>query len=269
MYYQAFYRYSDVGADPLPDGIYLRWVQLDGTEGWVETWSEYRHIPDAQHPDIKADGGNCYLVYEKDNGVGCMYSNDNGNSFQTSTVTTNGKHPRVTAIGESVVVSYVRDLDLYTALSDDGGQSWDESSPVNDVSEMVPDQIGTADVSGMHVVWTDDRESDRFKRVYYDQTGFAVPVISIESISGGFGVSAVVKNVGTADATDIDWSIEFEGGVFIGGKTDTIASLAPDQTETIRSGLVLGLGGTEVTVTAGTAVEKVSATVLLFFVLGL
>jgi len=173
MYYQAFYRYDDVGADPLPDGVFLRCVQLDGTANWVETWTTSYHIPGAQHPDIKADGGNSYLVYELDNGVECLYSNDNGDSFQTATITINGRFPSVTAIGEDAIVSYTRDGDLYTSHSDDGGDTWVESAPVNDVSGSAVEQTHCADVSGKHVAWTDNRESDRYLGIYYARTGDA------------------------------------------------------------------------------------------------
>jgi hypothetical protein len=173
MYYQAFYRYDDVGADPRPDGVFLRLVQLDGTDDWVEKWTNADHIAGAQHPDIKADGGNCYLVYELDNGVECLYSNDNGDNFQSSTVTTDGQFPSVTAIGEDVTVSYTRDGDLYTAHSDDGGATWLESSPINDVSGSAVEQTHCSDVSGKHVAWTDNRESNRYLYIYYARIGAA------------------------------------------------------------------------------------------------
>jgi len=268
MYYQAFYRYDDVGSDPLPDGILLRSAQLDGTDQWVETWTNSGHTPGAEHPDIKADNGNCYLVYEINNGIECLYSNNNGDSFQTATVTNDGGYPSVTAIGESVVVSYIRNGDLYTALSDDGGANWLESQPINDISGSVVEQTHSADVSSMHVTWTDNR--DEFNSIYYDQPELPLPIIEIESISGGMGVSAIVKNTGTAEATNIVWSINLEGGVFFGAETtDTIASLAPGDSVEIKSGFVLGLGKTDITVTAGSAVQKASGTVFLFFIIGL
>jgi len=267
-YYQVFYRFDDVGDEPLPDGILIRWAQLDGTEDWADTWIDTRHIAGADYPDIRADGGNCYIVYEIDGGIGCTYSNDNGGSFQTVTVTDDGSYPSVTAIGETVVVSYMRDGDLFTALSDDGGATWVESAPVNDVSGSVVEDSLAAQVSSTSVVWTDNREG--FNVVYFDKAEAPVAIVEIQSISGGFGVSAVVKNTGYAEATNIDWSITLEGGAFVGKETEgTIASLPPGETATIESDLILGIGATQITVKAGSATRGASGTVLLFFVLGL
>lgn len=271
MYYQAFYRYDDVGEDPLVDGVSLRRVQLDGTEDWVNSWTDIDHIINVEHPDIKADSGNCYLVYENWYGIECYYSNDNGVSFQTSTVAPNGgSFPSVTAIDENVVVTYTKEGDLYTAISEDGGATWLEKPLVNDIPGSVVEQNHCADVSGLHIAWTDNRLSERNFGIYYDQAEFPIPIIEIESISGGFGISASITNSGTADATNIDWRITFDGGVFVGQeKTGTIASLSPGQSVTIRSGFVFGLGGTEVTITASSATQRVSGTAFLFLILGI
>ncbi|PNX52450.1 MAG: hypothetical protein BV458_09540, partial [Thermoplasmata archaeon M9B2D] len=64
------------------------------------------------------------------------------------------------------------------------------------------------------------------------------------------------------------WSIKLTGGLIILGKetTGTIASLAAGGEETITSSLILGLGATTITVTAGPATKNQAATVLLIFI---
>jgi hypothetical protein len=97
----------------------------------------------------------------------------------------------------------------------------------------------------------------------------AEPVIEIGAITGGlFKVKAVIKNTGTAAATNVAWSINLNGGLILVGKatTGTIATLAAGGEETVSSGLILGFGATTITVTAGTATKDAAATVLLIFI---
>jgi len=98
------------------------------------------------------------------------------------------------------------------------------------------------------------------------------PVIRVEKISGGFlKVNAVVKNVGDQDASNIDWSISFQGGLILLGKhsTGTVSTLAVGEKTTIISKAVYGLGFPSViTVDAGISqgssdVEVQSADIML------
>jgi hypothetical protein len=108
-----------------------------------------------------------------------------------------------------------------------------------------------------------------------DVTQVAAPNLEIIELKGGFGASATIKNVGDADATNIEWSISLDGGVVILGKnkTGTITTLAPDASEQIKTGLVFGFGKPTITVAAesdeGAIVDgSASGLLLLFFLLG-
>jgi hypothetical protein len=89
------------------------------------------------------------------------------------------------------------------------------------------------------------------------------------TIKGGLGVSAVVKNTGSTDLTDVDWSIELDGKLIFFGKTKsgTIASLAAGASATVKD-FVVGFGKTGIAVEAGGTSVTGSGTVLLFFVIG-
>jgi hypothetical protein len=94
------------------------------------------------------------------------------------------------------------------------------------------------------------------------------PAITI-TIKGGFGVSATIKNTGTTNLTDIDWTLALDGKLIFVGKTKsgTIASLAAGAEVTMKD-FVIGFGKTGIAATAGTATASASGTALLFFVIG-
>jgi hypothetical protein len=98
------------------------------------------------------------------------------------------------------------------------------------------------------------------------------PEIVVEKIAGGFGVSAVLKNIGTEDAIGVSWKIELNGGhVFIGkAKTGSI-DIRAGTSVTVKS-MVFGFGlrygyTPTITVTADTASRDATGKLLLFFLL--
>ncbi|UCF11720.1 MAG: hypothetical protein JSW06_06625 [Thermoplasmatales archaeon] len=100
----------------------------------------------------------------------------------------------------------------------------------------------------------------------------ASPQIEIGDISGGlFKIKAEIKNTGAADATGVMWDIDLAGGIILLGKSTSGGPVnIPASGQIIaQSSLILGLGGTTVTVTADSATKNATATVLLFFILGL
>jgi C1A family cysteine protease len=86
---------------------------------------------------------------------------------------------------------------------------------------------------------------------------FPAPILYIESITGGMGVTTTVKNIGLEQATDIHLSINGTGGVFlyIPVKNYTITTLAVGESIPVHTSVFgLGLGFLtplpEITVTA-------------------
>ncbi len=94
------------------------------------------------------------------------------------------------------------------------------------------------------------------------------PVLEI-TIKGGLGVAATIKNIGATNLTNISYSFALDGKlIFLGkDKTGTIESLAAGESKTIRD-FVIGFGKTGILVTAGTATQNTTGTVLFVFVLG-
>ena len=264
----------------LEDGVFMDHNNLEpGNEDWwMDTWTEIT-FEGAHNPDVKADGGNCYLVYEMINptfgytDIYCAHSHNNGESFEIDRVTQTDLEddifPSVTAIGQTVTCTYIRDGDLYTSNSEDGGTTWEESDPINDVSGSVSEQLYSADIAGgRFIAWTDSSEAT--KGIIFDTLELDIAIPEIESISGGIGVSASIKNVGTATATDIPWSIDIDGPVFLGSHDEgVITNLAAGESVTVRIPLILGLGDITITVNAGGVQRQEEGKVILFFVTGL
>lgn len=99
-----------------------------------------------------------------------------------------------------------------------------------------------------------------------DHDGYAS--ISIEKIKGGLGVSVRLKNSGDMDATDVDWSITVTRGRrsrILKEVTSSISSLAVGEEITVRSGVFLGLGKINITVTAGGLEERSEGRQLFIF----
>ncbi|MBN1861699.1 MAG: hypothetical protein JW840_09595 [Candidatus Thermoplasmatota archaeon] len=102
-----------------------------------------------------------------------------------------------------------------------------------------------------------------------------IPAFEITSIKGGvFRTKAVIKNNGTASASDITWRISLSGnGLLLLGKqtTGTIPTLAIGEELTISSDLILGFGDVVMTVTVYNievvpVFEKTTAKLFLFFI---
>ncbi|MCJ2534022.1 MAG: C25 family cysteine peptidase, partial [Candidatus Thermoplasmatota archaeon] len=101
----------------------------------------------------------------------------------------------------------------------------------------------------------------------------AHPDIEIGDVAGGFGVEAMIKNTGDADATGVEWTITVTGGIFdLINKTfsGTIQELAVDEEATVNSNIFLALGPIKIAITAecneGSFTDKTAeGTQLLFF----
>ncbi|KAA0003384.1 MAG: hypothetical protein FE048_01625 [Thermoplasmata archaeon] len=86
--------------------------------------------------------------------------------------------------------------------------------------------------------------------------------LEIKNIRGGFGISAIVKNIGREDILDAQWSIDVSGLVFIGSHTEGTTSIPAGGEGTIKSGFILGIGPATVTINVGGTTKTASCFVL-------
>jgi hypothetical protein len=269
---QTYFESMELANEPdtITDGVFLEycWVEPGNEDWWENDWPVFV-FEGAQNPDLTTSNGNCYCICEVDGSIVCYYSHDNGENFDSAVVTSNGQYPKVSTIGDTVVCTFIRNGNVYSAISEDFGVQWEENNAINSESGSVLEDENSVDISGVNLVWTDLRGDSN--QIFFDKAGAAsVPILEIDDLSGGLGVKATIINTGTAEATDVAWSITFNGGVFFGSETEgIIESLAPGDSTTISSGFVIGLGNTEITIKVGNIQEQKNGNVILFFVLGL
>ena len=253
------YEYSNY--EGYADGLLIEWVTLDGTNNWWQgDWSEkWIETGGYANPDIIADDGNCYVVYEQNQEIMCTYTHNNGGSWQTRRITIAveiERFPEITIDPDgNPACIFTLAQELYVINSVDGGATWSIPEQVNDNPGTVVAEYGCADLDYIFSAWTDDRNVN--DDIYFDILGAPPPLpeLNITSISGGLGVSATIKNTGDASATNVIWSISVTGGFF--GRIDktaegTIPTLAVDaESDSPKTGIFFGLGKivAEVTVT--------------------
>ena len=85
----------------------------------------------------------------------------------------------------------------------------------------------------------------------YPVTIMGGPLLEIQPIKGGlFNVNSVIKNTGDLEATDVNWSINLDGGALIGKLTTGNDDIPPKGEIILDSKFVIGFGPTKITITA-------------------
>jgi hypothetical protein len=92
------------------------------------------------------------------------------------------------------------------------------------------------------------------------------PILDIRPLSSGlFKITDIIRNTGSAEATNVAGNITLEGGAFIGAETSGVIAGIPQGAEAeISSGLIIGLGATSITVTAD--IRPHSGMIMLFYI---
>jgi glucose/arabinose dehydrogenase len=83
-------------------------------------------------------------------------------------------------------------------------------------------------------------------------TSASNPIIQVETIKGGFGISVTLRNLGDTNLTNINWTIQCDGGLLLIGKKaqGTIPIIYREKSEIVKIPFVLGFGKFSITASA-------------------
>jgi len=148
-------------------------------------------------------------------------------------------------------------------VSIDGGNTWGNQSVSSDEN---PVEYNKA----YHPFQKDDNTSDMCFKTY----GIGGTQLDIDVVNIGFGISAIVTNIGDNAAQDITWSINSHcNGLFRNIDTESFGNyseLLPGNSFTVREEFFLGLGPIEITISAkavNSPEESVTIDGFLFFII--
>lgn len=106
-------------------------------------------------------------------------------------------------------------------------------------------------------IWADGyiQGTTRTPRLEYEWCDlFETPELQVASVSGGLGITATIENTGAANATDVNYTITVQGGMFgfiNKEKTGTFSTLPMGETQEMTStGIIIGFGNIAVTIHA-------------------
>lgn len=221
------------------------------------------------NPDLSVSGRQAYCVY--------MDDRDGNQDVYVATTTSGGfwmkykvagseddeLYPVISANGDKATCMFMKNNNLYVTNTEDGGKTWSDPIMANDEDGTVVEAYGNADIDSGAGVWTSNSLGNQ--DLFFDEVGSA-PVISIDALGGGFGISATVSNVGNAPAEEIPWAIDVNGTMFLGAHVEGTISLAAESTDSISTGFVLGIGSVDISVSVGDKAKSAEAFVLGPFV---
>ena len=234
----------------------------------LEGFSEILEIPTsfyAMYPSVVADNDHVVIVCQSDEHINqdiiCLYSSDGGETWNQTYVTSASEddlYPNLVISGDKIVCTFIRNGDIYYTSSEDWGETWKEPIVINDVTGAVSSEWRSSDACENGVVWTDSRDGNN--DIYFDNYP-GIPMFDI-TISGGFGITITVTNIGSASVENIEWSVSISGLVFIGKESSgSIDVLAPGESITVKL-LPIGIGSIDISVSINGATKIASGFII-------
>ena len=227
-----------------------------------------------QYPAVAANNNKIVILAQTNESgnddIICLHSTNKLVTIEQSVVAEevdNEQYPDVRVDSDgNFVCTFVKNNKLYTSMSTDYGVTW---SPAGEIDDCVS-EYKSADITDLSVQALFEKSNGADIDIWLTPLASEpqVPIIKVMSIAGGFGVSAVIKNDGTGDATNVNWTIHVTGGILNRiNKTvpGTIASLAIGAEVTVKTGILFGFGAISITVTADTDTMTASGKQLIIY----
>ncbi|MFE3846138.1 TolB family protein [Thermoplasmatota archaeon] len=222
------------------------------------------------YPDVSVSGKKAFVAYMSDeNGNQDIYvaSSTTGsfwNRYQVTDSFDDDMYPVISADGSDITILFMKNGNIFVTSSEDSGKTWNTPEQVNDDSNTVVELFQNSAIKGNYGFWTDNRNENN--DIYFESVGSA-PIIIIDSLSGGVGVNAVIKNTGTGDATDVAYTMSSTGGIlgFINSENSGIVSIPAGGETTISLPMMFGLGSVTISLTIGEVSTEVEGIQLLIF----
>lgn len=260
-------------------------VRKDDFGSWENTPAGWAHsyltsvtindTVDLNYPSAAAHDDNVIVACQKDSDVIVYYSTNGFNDYTEVLVETSASYPEVVMDGKGIpLITYIKDNVLYYRTSFDGGATWSNPEVVSDNQVNLNNRAANLDEydGDIYGIWEDTRGANI--DIYFGQVYESVaPKLDIISIKGPIGVTATIKNIGDAEATNVKWTIAVTGGL-LGrinkDKNNTEGTLAIGGEIKINSGIILGFGKIAISVTAECAEdssdeESASGTQIIIF----
>jgi hypothetical protein len=105
--------------------------------------------------------------------------------------------------------------------------------------------------------------------IFYTARGYFEPAsdIEIKDITGGFGLSVVVENLGYQTIEDIECSIFIDGRVIVGQEMNKKITIPPGGEAVLKTGFIFGFGPVSINIAVDGITRSVKARLLGPFVL--
>lgn len=223
------------------------------------------------YPDVSVSGKLAYVVYmcDKDGSQDVYVATTTNGNYWNKYVVANTEndelYPVISANGNTATCMFTKNNDLYSTKTEDAGKTWSEPVKVNDDAGSVISQYGSLDIAQAYGFWASNRAGNN--DIFFEEVGkFAQ--IGIDRISGGFGLTVTLTNVGNLDAVDVPWSITTDGKlVFLGSEISGTILIPAGGSATISSGFILAIGKVTINITVEKLTKTVSGTALGPFIL--